>query len=651
MDENVRKYIIELLEKNEGLPVELKEQLFPSKKKEYELSYSGKMSREKILSGEDEVYGMPIQIQKSFGDNKEWKNLLVFGDNLQFLKTIYENEDPLIKDKVSGKVKLIYIDPPFATDSDWKASDGQKAYSDRKKDAEFVEYLRRRLVVAKEILAKDGTIYIHLDEKKSHYIKVICDEIFTDFDFKEITWICGLMGSGNFFPKAHETILCYKSPDAYFEPPKRIGYSKAILKNLKKDDEGWYYTRGQETSGGKKYLKTYICKDKNCTKEEAILFASENKKQPAWDVWMGINPDIAKEYGDEFVGNYNKDNNSVDYPTQKPDELLKRIIQASSKPGDLVMDFFGGSGTTAAVAEKLGRRWITCDIGKLSFYTIQKRLINIENSKDLINPKNKYGKTFEPFLACQLGIYDLRKVIDLEWEKYKSFVANLFEIKLESHNIGGIEFDGKKRNYSVKIWNHNEHPDAGVDEEYIKDLHKNIGDKVNSRVYIVAPLYCTYILTDYYEIDGIRYYLLKIPYQVIKELHKVPFQKIMQPKSRSSVNEIEETIGFQFIEQPDVVSEKEILNEKIILKIKEFKSKNSSEKDANFSTLSTVFIDDNYDDKNFNLSESYFFDELKKQQKEDEVITIEIPRKKDAKKIMIIYNDIYGNDFKEIVEL
>ena len=74
--------------------------------------------------------------------------MLVFGDNLQFLKTIYENEDPLIKDKVSGKVKLIYIDPPFATDSDWKASDGQKAYSDRKKDAEFVEYLRRRLVVA-----------------------------------------------------------------------------------------------------------------------------------------------------------------------------------------------------------------------------------------------------------------------------------------------------------------------------------------------------------------------------------------------------------------------------------------------------------------------------------------------------------------------
>lgn len=397
MNETLKKEIIKMLEEDQQLPEDLQYILFPTKEKEYKLTYADKMRREDILANEDGVTAVPIQIQKSFisDQTEQWKNMIVFGDNLQFLKTVYEDKDENIKGKIKGKVKLIYIDPPFATNSDWTASGGQKAYSDKKKDAEFVEYLRRRLILAKEIMSDDATIYIHLDEKKSHYIKVICDEIFTNFDFKEISWICGLMGSGDYFPKAHETILCYKSKNAFFTSPCRNGYSKSIIKGLKKDKDGWYYSRGRETSGGTKALKTYICKNSNFTKEQAIEFASKTKKQPAWDVWMGINQDIAKEFGDEFVGNYNKDKNSVDYPTQKPDELLKRIILASSKPGDIVMDFFGGSGTTMAVAEKLGRKWITCDMGKLSFYTIQKRLLQIKSSKDMNDSKKHIIKRIE----------------------------------------------------------------------------------------------------------------------------------------------------------------------------------------------------------------------------------------------------------------
>lgn len=120
-----KDYIIKLLQEGKEIPGDFKYLLFPTKQKEYELAYAGKMRKEDILANEDGVYPVPLQVEKIFnGDEYEafyddWKNMIVFGDNLQFLKTIYENKDPLIKDKVKGKVKLIYIDPPFATEEDF----------------------------------------------------------------------------------------------------------------------------------------------------------------------------------------------------------------------------------------------------------------------------------------------------------------------------------------------------------------------------------------------------------------------------------------------------------------------------------------------------------------------------------------------------
>lgn len=651
MNDLLKKEIIKLLEEGKPLPVELQYILFPTKEKEYKLTYAEKMRREDILSNEDGVTAVPMQIQKSFISYKDnpWKNLIVFGDNLQLLKTIYEDKDKLIQGTVKGKVKLIYIDPPFATNSDWKNSNGQKAYSDKKKDAEFVEYLRKRLILAKEIMADDATIYIHLDEKKSHYIKIICDEIFSNYDFKEIVWVCGLMGSGNFFQKAHETLLCYKSKNAYFEPPYRNGYSKSIIKSLKKDKNGWFYSRGRETSGGTKALKTYICKNSNFNKEQAIKFASQTKRQPSWDVWMGINNDIANDFGDEFTGNYTKDKNSVDYPTQKPEELLKRIILASSRPNDIVMDFFGGSGTTMAVAEKLGRRWITCDIGKLSFYTMQKRLLQINNSKDLYDSKKKYNKKYNNFMTCTLGLYDLKKTFDLDWDKYCDFVSQLFEFKLKNHKINGICFEGKKNNYYVKIWNYKEHQNSSIDEEYLKNLYQNIFDKVSGRVYLVAPLYAIDFLTDYYEINSLRFYFLKIPYQLIKELHKIPFQKIRQPQTKKDINNLDESIGFQFMKQPEVKSEIKVVANKLEIEISEFRSQSETGiKVNNFDTLSAIFIDNNYNGLDFILTNSFFVDELIKS---DDGLKISLPISKTSKKIMIIYIDIYGNEFKELYSI
>lgn len=209
--------LIERLQKGESIPDDFKYKLFPVKQKEYELVYGGKMRREDILANEDGVFPVPLQVEKIYNGHRDqwkdgWRNIIAFGDNLQFLKTIYENKNPLIKNKIKGKVKLIYIDPPFATESDFKTSSGNKAYTDKAKGADFVEFLRRRLIVAKEILADDGSIFVHLDWKKVHYIKTVLDEVFNEnFFVNEIVWHYpdNFQGNVKGFATNHNTILWY----------------------------------------------------------------------------------------------------------------------------------------------------------------------------------------------------------------------------------------------------------------------------------------------------------------------------------------------------------------------------------------------------------------------------------------------------------
>ena len=189
-----KKFLIERIAAGEALPDDFQEKLFPTEQKEYELRYGGKMRREDVLADQDGSFAVPLQIERTFNGERElfddgWRNLIVFGDNLHFLKTCYADKDALLKGKVKGKVKLIYIDPPFGTASDFEGKDGKTAYTDKSKNSDFIEFLRRRLIVAREILADDGSIYVHLDSKKVHYIKAIMDEIFGETFFKnQIIW-------------------------------------------------------------------------------------------------------------------------------------------------------------------------------------------------------------------------------------------------------------------------------------------------------------------------------------------------------------------------------------------------------------------------------------------------------------------------------
>lgn len=643
MDNTMIDNIVSILKSGKSLPSSYQEVLFPVNNKEYTLQYKDKKSKEQILSVGDEPQAVPFQIEKEFNcADAEWKNLLICGDNYQALKTIYENRDELIKDKVKGKVKLIYIDPPFATDNDFVSKDGAKAYSDKVKDAEFIEFLRERLILAKEILAPDGTIYVHLDSKKSHYIKVILDEIFAEFEFAEIMWLCGLMGSGNYYPKAHEVIYCYKAKGATFNPPHRLGLSTRITKALQKDENGWYYTRGREgTPGGpnaKRCLKTYVCDNPDFTKQQAIDYANETRKQTAWSVWIG-KKDLAKAYNDYPVGTYAyRANKSVDYPTQKPIELLERIINASSNPGDIVMDFFAGSGTTLVAAEKLGRRWIGCDIGKLSIYTIQRRLLTM-------------GRQAEPFCLVNAGCYNLNAVFELEKEKYYTFVLDLFHIDRKKYRINGIPVDGKRRGDWVKVFTFQDFEDnTAIDVGYLNELHAQIGGKIGKRFYLIAPEMNVDIIGDYYKIDDVKYYLLRIPYQVIAELHKLEFKKLQQPNNKEKVNSIENSVGFYFNEMPEVKTHLECDDKKANIVIDSVASpyiKLDKNNKVIEEILAMVLIDSS-DNNNFIMQDVFFADDIKTEN--GYLVTIDKSSLL-SKRIKVIYIDIFGNEFKEVLEV
>jgi len=330
------------------------------------------------------------------------------------------------------------------------------------------------------------------------------------------------------------------------------------------------------------------------------------------------------------------------------------------------LDFFCGSGTTLAVAEKLGRRWIGCDIGKLALYTTQKRLLEIHKSKELENPQKRYEKAAKSFAVVTSGLYDLGKIFKLKKDEYTNFVKRLFEIEETTKmKIGGVEIDGKKRAFYTKIFPYWEFKKASVDVEYLQELHKHIGKKIDGRFYIIAPANNVDFISDYHQIDNIRYYFLKVPYQIIKELHRVQFKKLRQPQSKKNINDLDEAIGFHFIRQPEVKSAIKILKDTVVLKIKKFETAytkdETGKKIKNFESLAMVLVDLDYNGEAFLMTEYYFADDLigvkdedgdlKKELTKRKEVKIAFPKGKCGKEIMVVYVDIYGNEFKEIVPI
>lgn len=278
--------------------------------------------------------------------DEQTDGVLIKSDNWQALNTILP--------KYREKIDLIYIDPPFNTGSDF-------AYKDKFQDSTWLTLMENRLQLAKELLSDKGSFYLHLDNKADYYGRILMNNVYGSLNFRnEIIWHKGREGSGDTnLPTEYQVIFLYKNNNQFIWHSPRGPYSEGTLKNIKKDDCGWYYTRGKGIDA-RGSLKTYVSYDLDKTKEEIIKNLTNEKCTNGaliGDLWKGLGSQ--NEYG---------------FETGKPEKLLKRIIQASSNQDSIVMDFFSGSGTTIATAHKLGRKWIGIEMGEHFYNVIMPRL-------------------------------------------------------------------------------------------------------------------------------------------------------------------------------------------------------------------------------------------------------------------------------------
>ena len=349
------------------------------------------------------LYQKPIETPSK----DTWLNRLCYGDNLLVMQALLNGDPATGLPSMRGMIDLIYIDPPYDSKADYRSKITlpgvdvelnptvleQTAYSDTWKDG-TVSYLKMmypRLVLMRELLSDKGSIYVHLDWHVGHYVKLLMDEIFGKNRMRnEIIWYYKNGGgrSNSWFNRQHDTLLYYsKNEDTIFNP-KDVGEKKntdegSFSGYFKTDENGRRY---QEVRANGKIYKYFV----------------DEPKLPD-DVWnIGI---IAQRDKTERTG----------YVTQKPEKLLERIIKASSNENSIVADFFAGSGTTGAVAEKLGRRWIMSDMGKPATMIMRKRLVDIPSKPFLYQcigdyqqetfASNKEFKTVGALAQVVLNLY------------------------------------------------------------------------------------------------------------------------------------------------------------------------------------------------------------------------------------------------------
>ena len=333
-------------------------------------------------------------------DEGSWMNRLVYGDNLLTMQALLAGDPQTGLPSLRGKVDLIYIDPPFDSKADYRTKvklpgvDLQQkptvveqfAYADTWEEGtiSYLKMIYPRLVLMKELLSDRGSIYVHIDWHVGPYVKVMLDEIFgKESMLNEIIWCYSSMcKSKNNWNRKHDNIYVYtKSANWTFNADAVLeGYAEGYAEKFKyKDEKGSYMIRGK---GG--HLSPIH--------SQGDLTPEHEKLYPNWTYRQYLKEGgFPKDWWQiPFINSQAKER--IDYATQKPETLLERIIKASSNEGDLVCDFFGGSGTTAAVAERLGRRWITCDIGKPASLVMRKRFIDQEVNPFLYQSIGDYQK-------------------------------------------------------------------------------------------------------------------------------------------------------------------------------------------------------------------------------------------------------------------
>ncbi|MCB9809292.1 site-specific DNA-methyltransferase, partial [Candidatus Nomurabacteria bacterium] len=366
--------ILEGLANNSRVTLQTNELVIPSKDSNYQDLFT-QFENERVHNARDAKI-----------NDGSWRNRLVYGDNLLTMQALLAGDPESGLPSMRGKIDLIYIDPPFDSKADYRTKVElpgvnveskptvieQFAYADTwsttlggeevKGTLAYLRYMYPRLVLMRELLSEQGSIYVHIDWHVGHYMKILLDDVFGKDGFiNEIVWHYEKWSArSSSLQKNHDVLFLYSRN----KDKKVFNEQKIVTKNLKEKYEKGYLIGGGYGSNGLVVYNKELPKVKEmiASGKYQVVY-SEMEGKPMSDVWKipFINP-VAKE--------------RVNYGTQKPESLIERVIKISSNEDSIVADFFTGSGTTASVAEKLGRKWIVSDIGKPACMVTRKRMVD-----------------------------------------------------------------------------------------------------------------------------------------------------------------------------------------------------------------------------------------------------------------------------------
>lgn len=416
----------------------------------FRLEYEGKISAEEIFNISPANLRCVVSVEKPI------KNRLIYGENLRVLRALLNDGS------MAGNVRLIYIDPPYATGAGFESRKQNHAYHDLIGGADYLEFLRQRIILLRELLADDGSIYIHLDENMAFPIKVLMDEIFGDKNFRN--WItrkkCNPKNyTRNQYGNVSDYILFYTKSNnyvwnqafeswtdttankeyQYVEEETRRHYKKVPIHapGVRNGASGQPW-REMLPPPGKHWQYTPETLDEMDARGEIYwsptgnprrkVYLDNSKGIPVQDIWL------------DFKDAHNQNIKITGYPTEKNSEMIKRIILASSNKGDLVLDAFSGSGTTAAVSETLERQWIAIDNSPLAIETTVHRLakgtvamgdfVNSNGTKikqeTLLDTSRILREGLDVYFEIASDLQEISEVSVREWDSKLNFQANLW---------------------------------------------------------------------------------------------------------------------------------------------------------------------------------------------------------------------------------
>jgi len=571
LTDNEKRDVVKFLEAGKPLPEKYRFLLFDDNR-EVELIWNGK-------TNEVTNVVLPFQVieqideprsDKKFGNQDTlfdtsgrqitgWTNKLIWGDNKLILSSL--KNGPMRKEiEAQGGLKLIYIDPPFDVGADFsmdiKIGDGEDEESFTKKPSvieeiayrdtwgkgadSFIAMIYERLKLMHDLLAEDGSIYVHCDWRVNSYMRLVLDEIFGKDNFRnEIVWkrTYSTKAQSVGYGKTHELILFYaKSENTKLKQLYQKPADDYVDKYFNKTDEnGKKYqslSLTQQGQGPARYFGDRLIEPPNgmhwiwgqdrmtkAFQEGRIVFTKNDfpRLKKYLEEWNEQGRPVDGLWVDDEVGPLNSwHSESLEYPTQKPESMLSRVIQSSSNEGDLVADFFCGSGTTLAVAEKLGRKWIGSDLGKFGIHTSRKRLIGVQREL------KKESKDFRAFEILNVGRYGrdnfLKVNDDLRTEekakqaerKEKEFVSLILSA-YKAEPVGSfVNILGKKRDRLVAVGPIN----TPVSSKLIQDIVRECKEKEITKVDVLGFDYEMGLDFSQYKDQGVDVAFKIIPREV-----------------------------------------------------------------------------------------------------------------------------------------